>query len=286
MTEQFKEQGGAATMDPNPLVRWLTSTIMTRLAQPQRWVKKRRQTESQRIKAGRPHLVEYFHQADDGYSHLAAQVLPALAARYEIELVCHLVTGPAGKNVPEPELLLRLSRYDACHVAPDYGLEFPPHEATPDPQLVKMASAILAAQDHNGFIEYAAVVGRLCWTDDLEGLEAMAEQHGAATQAQAEARTDAGTARLQALQHYSGAMASGCRATRVSNCWLSGARTDCGCLPGRFNGNWPAARVQDRSMPARADMVATGFSSAWSCYHREPSHNWVRTGRSVIRHVQ
>ena len=206
MTQQFQDQGGAASMDPNPLVRWLTSTIMTRLSRPQRWEKRRAQSEKQRIKAGHPHVVEYFHQVDDGYSHLAAQVLPALAARYDIELVCHLVSGPEGKNVPEPELLLGLSRYDAFHVAPDYGLEFPRHEAAPDPTLVKMAGTILAAQDDTGFIDCVAEVGRLLWAGDERGLKALAEQRGSATQAQADAKIESGTARRHKLQHYSGAM--------------------------------------------------------------------------------
>ena len=35
--------------------------------------------------------MEYFHQVEDGYSHLAAQVLLQLCQRYDIELICHLV---------------------------------------------------------------------------------------------------------------------------------------------------------------------------------------------------
>jgi len=206
MTQQFQDQGGAASMDPNPVVRWLTSTVMTRLSRPQRREKLRKQSEKQRIKAGQPHVVEYFHQVDDGYSHLAAQVLRSLAARYDIELVCHLVRGPEGNNVAEPELLLRLSRYDAFHVAPDYGLEFPQHEAAPDPALVKLASTILAAQDSNGFIDCVAEVGRLLWADDDRGLRALAEQLGTASQAQADVKIESGTARRSELQHYSGAM--------------------------------------------------------------------------------
>ena len=206
MTQQFQDQGGAATMDPKPLARWLTSTIMTRLSRPQRLAKKRVQVEKQRIKAGQGHVVEYFHQVDDGYSHLAAQVLQSLAARYDIELVCHLVRGPEGKNVAEPELLMRLSRYDAFHVAPDYGLEFPQHDVAPDPSLVKLASTILAAQDSNGFIECAADVGRALWAGDESGLRVLAERHGSATQAEADAKTETGTSRRHELQHYSGAM--------------------------------------------------------------------------------
>ena len=132
MTEQIKEQGGVATMDPGRLKRWLTSRVMTRAADPARFAKNRTQAEKARVREQAPHRVEYFHQPEDGYSHLAAQLLQRLSARYEIELDCHLVAGPRGKNVPEPELLLPLSRYDAFQVAPEYGLSFPEHAAAPD----------------------------------------------------------------------------------------------------------------------------------------------------------
>ena len=47
-------------------------------------------------------IFEYFHQVDDGYSHLAAQVLQSLAVRYNIELRCHLVRGPGETTCPSP----------------------------------------------------------------------------------------------------------------------------------------------------------------------------------------
>jgi 2-hydroxychromene-2-carboxylate isomerase len=151
-------------------------------------------------------VVEYFHQVEDGYSHLAAQVLASLSERYDIKLVCHLVSGPRGKNVAEPELLLRLSRYDAFHVAPEYGLEFPEHKDALPASLAQQASAILAAQDSDGFIECAASVGRALWAGDEAGLEALADRYGCATEAQIQARVAAGDARQQELKHYSGAM--------------------------------------------------------------------------------
>ena len=206
MTQQFQDQGGVATMDPKPLLRWLTSKIMTRLATTGRLEKKRAKIEKQRIKAGRAHVVEYFHQVDDGYSHLVAQVLQSLTARYDIDLVCHLVYGPSGDNVAEPELLLQLSRYDAFHVAADYGLEFTEHRGLPKAALLKRAAAILAAQDASGFVVCAAEVGRALWADDEESLSALAERHGSATDAQVAAKTEAGTRRRESLQHYSGAM--------------------------------------------------------------------------------
>ncbi|MGI9330280.1 MAG: DsbA family protein [Gammaproteobacteria bacterium] len=206
MAEQFRDQGGAATMDPSALVRWLTSTVMTRLSAPARVDKQRAAAEKKRIKQGAPHRVEYFHQVDDGYSHLAAQVLQRLGERYDIELECHLVEGPQGKNVPEPELLLQLSRYDALHVAPEYGLEFPEHSEIPDPALVQLASEILAAQETGDFIACAAEVGKALWAGDEAGLQSLAAAHGRASVDQCTARIAAGTERRTELKHYSGGM--------------------------------------------------------------------------------
>jgi 2-hydroxychromene-2-carboxylate isomerase len=206
MAEQFKEQGGAATMDPGAALRLATSLLMTRLCTPKRLAKQRTAVEKARIRAGNPHVVEYFHQVEDGYSHLAAQVLQALLKRYDIQLVCHLVTGPRDKNAPEPQLLLQLSRYDALHVAGEYGLEFPRHDAALNPQLVQLAEQILAAQASREFVERAATVGRALWADDEDALQQLAAQYGCATAATASERIAAGTARREELGHYSGAM--------------------------------------------------------------------------------
>ncbi|MCB1703448.1 MAG: DsbA family protein [Halioglobus sp.] len=206
MSEQFREQGGAATMDPGVVLRWATSTLMTRLCRPQRQARLRAKVERARIKSGAPHTVEYFHQVDDGYSHLAAQVLQPLAARYDIDLVCHLVTGPQGANAAEPELLLRLSRYDAFHVAGEYGLAFPRHDAAPQQPLVQQAAAILAAQDNETFARVATAVGQALWAEDEEALAQLARNHGVATSATVRERTAAGNARRDTLKHYSGAM--------------------------------------------------------------------------------
>ncbi len=206
MSQQFSNQGGAANSDPNALVRWLTSTMMTRLFTPEKMEARRARAEARRKKAGEPHRVRYFHQVDDGYSHLAAQILPLLVERYDIELDCHLVHGPAGHNLPEPDLLLRLSRYDAYHVAPEYGLEFPKHEQPLADGLRAKASAILAAQNPNAFIERAAVVGRALWAGDTEKLEQLAAEYGSASDSETEQALDRGTALRTELKHYSGAM--------------------------------------------------------------------------------
>ena len=206
MAEQFKDQGGAASMDPSPLYRWLTSRIVRRICSPRRLDKQRTKIERARLKAGDQHVVEYFHQVDDGYSHLAAQVLLHLVQRYDIELVCHLVRGPRGKNVAEPELLLQLSRYDAFHVAPEYGLQFPEHPQPLDAAMADLANAILAAQDNESFIECAAHVGDALWSGDTQRLQGLADSLGRASDGEREAHLEAGTARRTRLKHYSGAM--------------------------------------------------------------------------------
>ncbi|CAA0119007.1 2-hydroxychromene-2-carboxylate isomerase [Halioglobus japonicus] len=193
-------------MDPNALLRWVTSSLMTYLSGAQRLNKRRAKAEKARVKSGSAHVVEYFHQVEDGYSHLAAQVLQSLASRYDIELVCHLVPGPQGKNVAEPELLLQLSRYDAFHVAGEYGLAFPRHDKPLAPELVKRATAILAAQDNQGFIERAAAIGRAMWAGDEAALEQLADEYGRATDATVSLKLAAGQERRDALKHYSGAM--------------------------------------------------------------------------------
>ena len=80
---------------------------------------------AERRRAGGPHRVRYFHQPDDPYSHLVAQVLPALVERYEIELEVHLVEPPPDGAAPERARLEAYSRKDAADVAPHYGLRFP-----------------------------------------------------------------------------------------------------------------------------------------------------------------
>ncbi len=205
-TAQFQEQGGAATMDPSPLFRRLNSFFLRRISSPRRLESQRVKTERARIKSGQPHVVEYFHQVEDGYSHLAAQVLLQFSQRYDVRMICHLVRGPQGHNVAEPELLMQLSRYDAFHVAPEYGLRFPEHPEAPEASLVELATAVLAAQDDESFIECASHVGDALWSGDALRLQSLAGSLGTASEREWQARLDSGTARRSELKHYSGAM--------------------------------------------------------------------------------
>ena len=206
MSEQFREQGGAATMDPNAVMRWLTSQTVCQLIKPQRLTKQRLKIEKHRVAKGDQHIVEYFHQMDDGYSYLAAQVLQALCQRYDIELRCYLVTGPTGNNSVEPELLGQLSQYDANLIAPYYGLASPGANQLPDQQMIQRAQAILAAQSSADFVALAVDVSAALWAGDKAALNKLADQHGSVSVQQSRACVRAGNARRAKLKHYSGAM--------------------------------------------------------------------------------
>ena len=111
--------------DPPAIVRRIASFAGTRMVDPKRRAKRRAQAEAARVKAGAPHRVEYFHQHDDPYSHLAQQVLGIFRDRYDIELVIHHIRASGGKNQPELAKLAAWAARDADLIAPHYGLQRP-----------------------------------------------------------------------------------------------------------------------------------------------------------------
>ena len=206
MAEQFKEQGGVATMDPSHVKRWLTSRLMTKISSPQAVAARHRKAEQARLKAGNPHRVDYFHQVEEGYSALASQLLQRLVERYDIELHCHLVRGQEGKNAPEPELLARLARYDSALIAPGYGLDFPMDAQEREAELVALATEILAAQPQENFPQVASAVSDALWRSDSTVMSELAERYGRASPEASQAALEAGTQKRRELKHYSGAM--------------------------------------------------------------------------------
>jgi len=193
-------------MDPSALVRWVGSRLMSHWIAPRTAARRRAAAERKRERSGAPHRVEYFHQVEDGYSHLAAQLLRPLLDSYDVELVCHLVTVENDRNLPEPELLLPLSRFDASKVAPHYGLHFPEGREAPDFARVRRAEQILAGVSQDDFPAAAVEVGDAIWADDAAGLEALADRYGAVSPDAAEAAVARGTARRAEFKHYSAAM--------------------------------------------------------------------------------
>ncbi|MFK8019736.1 MAG: DsbA family protein [Pseudomonadales bacterium] len=206
MSEKFNDQGGVSSSSPSAFARWLTSRVITRVASLKHRQQRRDKAEQQRAKAGSAHVVKYFHQLDDAYSQLAAQLLPQLAKQYDIKLECYLVKGPQGDNSAEPELLLQLARNDSAQIAPHYGLQFAHAGTAPKPELLGLATAILAHQNSASFGNIAAAVGSALWAGDAAELDKLATEHGRANEQEAAQSLEQGTALRAELKHYSGGM--------------------------------------------------------------------------------
>jgi len=161
--------------------------------------------ERRRRLSRQPHRVFYFHQLDDPYSHLAAQVLAPFIERYEVELVPMLVGPPPAAAAPERERLVVFSREDAAGIAPDYGLEFRDPGEQPGSALLSLAGRILAgALDGAVFASLAVRAGRALWSGDAQALEALAREHPPADESSAQSAIAAGDDHRRRLGHYLG----------------------------------------------------------------------------------
>jgi 2-hydroxychromene-2-carboxylate isomerase len=184
------------------------SPHLTRILTSPRTRDLRRLAAEWRRRLGRqPHRVLYFHQVDDPYSHLAAQVLDRLRERYVVELVPTLVGPPPDAAAPERDRLVDYSRGDAREIAPYYGLEFHDPGRQPDAPLLGLASRILAsAQGAQEFAATAVRAGRALWSGDAGALDQIARERRLVETAAVERALAEGDRRRRKLGHYLGAM--------------------------------------------------------------------------------
>lgn len=154
----------------------LISHIAESLTSEARLNRRRKVLELKRRRAGKPHVVSYFHQADDPYSCLLAQILPQLADQYDVCIDCYLVSPPQDAAAPERQLLAGWSRQDASLLAKKAGIVSPSLETQPPPDRVALAERRLAASITEGrFIAEAGRISLALWSDgDLGGREAEA----------------------------------------------------------------------------------------------------------------
>ncbi|MEM7135816.1 MAG: DsbA family protein [Myxococcota bacterium] len=202
----FKKMGGASNSDPSALRRWATSMLMRRFASLSQRDKQRVRFEKQRQRRGEPHRVEYFHQVEDPYSHLSAQVLGRFTDAYDVEFVPHMVGAPPGANAPEPEMLLPYSQHDCELVASHFGLRFLPGIKPPNRNRIDLANRVLAGASSSTFGERAIQVGDALWSNSDQELDALEIQLGSSSASDAEKQLNDGNARRAELGHYSGAM--------------------------------------------------------------------------------
>ncbi len=126
---------------------------------------------SRRARSG-AHEVIYFHQPDDPYSHLLAQVLPGLQSHYNVNLQVRLVNEPRDEVVPERAALEGYARRDAAKIAPFHGLTYQDLGRQPSASSVWLARRSLAASSN--LVTAAAQISDALWRDDTGALERMA----------------------------------------------------------------------------------------------------------------
>ena len=127
-----------------------------------------RQAMARKLSGRRPEVL-YFHQPDDPYSQLIAQILPDLQARYDIDLKVLLVNEPTDEMAPERLALQRYARRDAAAIAPFHGLHFIDSGQQPSESSLKLARRTLAASSN--LVKAAAEIGMAYWSDDTDKLD-------------------------------------------------------------------------------------------------------------------
>lgn len=196
----------AFAIDPPPLIRRISSMVVNRMISPENIQARRHATEEKRKKLSVPHTVEYFHQLDDPYSHLAAAILKSFAKRYDVDLKVHLIRASGGRNQPEFEKLAQWARTDVGLVAPYYGLDFPINAPVrPDVDQQNQAAQVFSGLTNDERIELLAEVSRAIWNRDQSTLDQLTSRSTRKNEADTTALLDEGTKRLDDLGHYSGA---------------------------------------------------------------------------------
>ncbi|MBY0399660.1 DsbA family protein [Myxococcota bacterium] len=167
-----KLPGAASRQDRSPRERELQRLAMLSLFRLRRLDARRRELVRQLTR--RPHVLHFFHQVDDPYSHLALAAIPRLAERYEFELHFHLASATDRIHAPEPELLAAHARRDCGWIAPHYGLDFPRDAPRPSAEDVRRIERVLAGRmGQDEIVAIALELGRALWWNDPAARETL-----------------------------------------------------------------------------------------------------------------
>jgi 2-hydroxychromene-2-carboxylate isomerase len=182
------------------ITRILKARVMGRLASEAAQRGRQRRARLRRRLAGARPTVHWFHQVDDPYSFLAVQRLDALAARYCVDVVPHLVPRPEAAYLGDADRHPDWALADARDLATFHGVEAPgPHAA--NALAAEAAAARLASADAADFARVAVSEGRGVWNGH-EPAPPSATDRAAARDALAR-----GERLRRRLGHYGGAVA-------------------------------------------------------------------------------
>lgn len=186
----------------------LAPAITSRLLSRERLLKQRSAAERARVRRGEPHQIHYFHQVDDPYSALAAASLVPLAARYDVDLLVHIVGPPPDAAAPERDKLIAYSRKDAQLLARHYNLDFRDPGRQPSNQALDLAAGkCVAAVEAGRFTEVAEALSACLWTAGADPVEALLScaDLPLASHSAVSSHLAASDALRQRLGHYLGA---------------------------------------------------------------------------------
>lgn len=128
---------------------------------------RRRAASWRRRLNGTEPMLHFFYEPGDPYSHLAAQYLDRLAARYAVRIVPHLVPPPDDAAAPERARLEQWGVRDAQLLAPAHGLAFP-EAAVPRDAAARaaLAAALAPHLEETDFGAQAVAAGQAFWAGD------------------------------------------------------------------------------------------------------------------------
>ena len=175
----------------------IKSRIIAHITGEPRQLRKRAAFERKRVRRSEAHVVDYFHDVSDPYSHLTAQVLRRFQDRYEIELCPHLISALPNWAAPDRAALTDYARLDAARLAAKAGLTFPTTPTPPTTERLDKARALVAASlQQPDFAETAVAIGAALWQGKAFPNAPQADPADAMAQ---------GDTRLGKLGHYLGA---------------------------------------------------------------------------------
>lgn len=199
MLEPDNNPNPSSIVDPPRVLRFLIAKFLSRIANSKQIEKERVAFEKKRHAGNRDHVIEYFHQLDDPYSHLTAQVLARFAERYDIKIIPHLIRATGGKDQPEQDKLAVWARRDAGLIAPHLGLSFPGDAGVvPIQEIGRSAARALTDLNADSFVAEIDRISSDMW-------HGKSIESGHFPEAGIDEALDKGSARLAELGHYSGA---------------------------------------------------------------------------------
>jgi 2-hydroxychromene-2-carboxylate isomerase len=204
-TSNEAQPGFASRQDTSPTQRAIQRRIMLTLPRLRRIAQAGREL-LRRLRGGR-HVIDFFHQVDDAYSHLALTAISDLQDRYDVDFRFHLVGQTDRLHAPEPEMLADYARRDCALVAPHYGLDFPPDSDRPSEEAVGRVEAMLAGLTRDlRFREVALEAGKALWAGDDDTLARLEKRVPNASREDVTRALSAGNALRKKRRHYSGGM--------------------------------------------------------------------------------